>query len=74
VIIGSSVTYDSRIVAWHDQQPYLNAVISLEEDPVIHFHSNLPGVPVHDVPVGAAVIVDFIEVTPGQLIPEWKLA
>ena len=39
----------------------------------INFYSNLPGVPVREVPVGAAVEVIFEEVAPGQLIHEWKL-
>jgi len=50
-----------------------NAVIKLEEDNAIQFYSNLPGVPVGQVPVGATVEVDFIEVEGGQLIPEWKI-
>ena len=42
-IVGYSVTHDSRTIAWHPEQPFVNAIISLEEDPVINFHSNLPG-------------------------------
>ena len=72
-IVGYSVTYDSRIMAWQEEQPFNNAVVALEEDPVINFHSNLPGVPVDEVPVGATVEVDFIEVSSDQLIPEWKI-
>ena len=72
-IVGYSVTYDSRSIAWQEAQPFNNAIVALEEDPAINFHSNLPGVPVNEVPVGATVEVDFIEVTPGQLIPEWKV-
>ncbi len=72
-IVGYSVTYDSRIRAWHPEQPFNNAVIALEEDPVINFLSNLPGVPADEVPVGSTVEVDFIEVSPDQLIPEWKI-
>ena len=67
------MTYDSRIVAWQDEQPFNNAVVALEEDPLINFHSKLPGVPVDEIPVGAKVEVDFIEVSPDQLIPEWKI-
>ena len=49
------------------------AVITLDDDPGINFYSNLAGTPVKEVPVGAAVEVTFEEVTPGQLIHEWKL-
>ncbi|MQG21467.1 MAG: hypothetical protein FI725_05670 [SAR202 cluster bacterium] len=72
-IVGYSVTYESRIQAWHPEQPFNNVIIALEEDPVINFHSNLPGVPVDEVPVGATVEVEFLEVTDGQLIPEWRV-
>ena len=72
-ILGYSVTYDSRIQAWHPEQPFNNAVIALEEDPAIKFHSNLPGVPADEVPVGAKVQVEFLEVSPGRLIPEWRI-
>lgn len=68
-----SITYDSRIVAWQAVQPYNSAVIQLEDDPAIQFFSTLPGVPLDEVPVGAKVEVDWLEVEPGQLIPEWKL-
>jgi hypothetical protein len=30
-------------------------------------------VPVDEVPVGAKVQVEWLEVTPGQLIPEWRI-
>ena len=72
-IVGYSITYDSRIMAWQEEQPFNNAVVALEEDPEINFFSNLPGVPVGEVPVGATVEVDFIEVSDDQLIPEWKV-
>ena len=60
-------------MAWHEEQPFNNAVISLEEYPEINFYSNLPGIPVSEVPVGATVEVDFIAVSDDQLIPEWKV-
>jgi len=72
-INGYCVMYDSRIVPLRDDQPYNIAVIELEEDPVIKFLSHLPGVPVEEVPVGAKVEVDFQEVSPDQLIHEWRV-
>ena len=73
VIHDYSITYDSRIMAWHPEQPFNNVVVALEEDRAIKFFSNLPGVPVDEVPLGSKVEVEFIEVTPGQLIPEWRV-
>ena len=67
------MTHQSRIQAWQEDQPYNNAVITLEEDPAIQFFSNLPGVPVDQIPVGAKVQVEFLEVEPGRLIPEWRV-
>jgi len=54
-------------------QPFNLALITLDDDPRVNFFSNLPGVPVREVPVGAAVEVMFEEVGPGQLINEWRL-
>ena len=72
-IHGYAVTNDSRIKAWQPEQPFNCAVIELEEDPAIKFLSNLPGVPVDQVTVGASVHVEFLEVEPGRLIPEWRV-
>ena len=54
-------------------QPFNLAVITLDDDPRVNFFSNLPGIPVKQVPVGAPVEVMFEEVAPGQLINEWRL-
>jgi uncharacterized OB-fold protein len=72
-INGYCVMYDTRIVPLQADQPFNLAVIELAEDPAIKFLSSLPGVPVDEVPVGAAVEVDFQEVGPGQLIHEWRV-
>ena len=72
-IHGYAVTNDTRIMAWAPDQPFNSAVIELEEDPAIKFFSNLPGIPVDNVPVGATVQVVFEEVAPGRMIPEWKV-
>lgn len=67
------VVEDGRLARRIPDQPYNIALITLDEDPGINFYSNLPGVPVDKVPVGAQVEVMFEEVAPGQLIHEWKL-
>lgn len=67
------VIEDGRLARRIPDQPYNLALITLDEDPGINFYSNLPGVPVDRVPVGAAVEVIFEEVAPGQLIHEWRL-
>ena len=41
-------------------------MVTLDQHPGISFYSNLPGTPVHQVPVGAAVEVIFEEVAPAN--------
>ena len=72
-IVGYSVTYDTRLRMWSPDQPFNNVIVALEEDPVINFHSNLPGAPVNEIPVGAKVQVYFLELEPGIKIPEWRV-
>ena len=67
------VIEDGRLDRRMPDQPYNLALVTLDEDPGINFYSNLPGTPVYDVPVGAAVEVVFEEVAPGQLIHEWQV-
>lgn len=67
------VIEDGRLDRRIPDQPYNMAVVTLDQDPGINFYSNLPGVPVDEVPVGAAVEVMFEEVAPGQLIHEWRV-
>ena len=67
------VIEDGRLQRRMADQPYNLALITLDEDQGINFYSNLPGIPVDDVPVGAAVEVMFEEVAPGQMIHEWRV-
>ncbi len=75
LIHSNSVIYDNTVALRIPDQPFNLAVIELEEDPEITFVSNLPGVPLDEVPIGAAVTVFFEETeATGQKIPEWRLA
>ena len=67
------VIEDGRLDRRMPDQPYNLALVTLEEDPGINFYANLPGTPVDQVPVGAAVEVVFERVAPGQLIHEWRV-
>ncbi len=69
------VVYDTPIAELQEDQPYNVAVIELEEDPGINMLSHLPGVPVDEVPIGAAVqaIFEATQAT-GQKVIEWQLA
>jgi len=66
--------YDSRIRIMQEGQPFPVALVQLEEDSDILMCANLPGTPPDEVPLGAAVQVEF-EITPttGQKVPEWRV-
>jgi len=75
-IHGFCIMHDSRIRLLQEDQPFIIAVIELEDAPEIKMFSHLPGTPVDDnVPVGATVKVEY-EVTPGtgQKVAEWRVA
>ena len=72
-IYNYGVVHDCPIRLLQDDQPFNVAVIMLDDDPGIQMYSHLPGTPVDDVPVGAAVEVVFEESANGQKIPEWKV-
>ena len=64
---------DGRIERRKPDQPYNLAVVTLDENPLINFYSNLPGTPPYHDAEGAPVEVVFEEVAPGQLIHEWRV-
>jgi uncharacterized OB-fold protein len=74
-IYSYGVVYDTPIVTLQANQPFNLATIQLDDDPAINMLSHLPGAPIDNVPIGAAVTVVF-ETTPetGQKVPEWRLA
>jgi hypothetical protein len=73
-IASRVVVHDTPISSLIPDQPFNVASITLDEEPEITMYSHLPGVPVDQVPIGAAVEVIF-EVTPatGQKVPEWRI-
>ncbi|MEE8443127.1 MAG: OB-fold domain-containing protein [Dehalococcoidia bacterium] len=74
-IHGYCIMSDSRIKLLQADQPFIIAVIELEDAPEIKMFSHLPGTPVDDnVPVGANVQVEFQE-TEGtdQKVAEWRV-
>ena len=73
-IHGYCVMHDSRVRLLQERQPFNIAIIELAENPEIKFFSHLPGTPPDEVPVGAAVNVEFEETVTGQLVPEWRVA
>ena len=72
-IYNYGVVYDCPFRLLHEDQPFNLVVITLDDDPGIQMYSHLPGTPVDDVPVGAAVEVIFEETANGQKVPEWRV-
>ena len=72
-IYNYGVVYDCPVRLLQQDQPFNLAVITLDEDPGIQMYSHLPGTPVDDVPVGAAVEVIFEDTANGQKVPEWRV-
>src|SRR6266849_2125564 len=58
-IYSYGVMHDCRIRVLQADQPFNLAIVQLDEDPGIKMYSHLPGTPVDEVPVGAAVRVEF---------------
>ena len=74
-IYSFSVVYDSPVALLQADQPYNVAVVALDDDPGIKMLSHLPGTPVDEVPIGAAVEVVFEPTQEtGQKVAEWKIA
>ncbi len=72
-IYNYCVVYDCPIASLQEDQPFNLAVVTLDEDPGIQMYSWLPGTPVDDVPIGAAVEVMFEATANGQMAPEWRV-
>ena len=73
-IISRVVVHDTPTSSLIPGQPFNVAAIALDEEPEVIMLSHLPGTPVDQVPIGAAVEVIF-ETTPatGQKVPEWRV-
>jgi len=72
-IYSYAVVHDSPVRLLQADQPFNVAVITLDDDPAIQMYSHLPGTPVGEVPVGAAVELLFEATANGQKAPEWRV-
>ena len=68
-----AVVHDSPVRLLQSEQPFNVAVVTLAEDAGIQLYSHLPGTPVDEVPLGAAVEVIFEATANGQRVPEWRV-
>ena len=65
---------DSHMPVRAQDQPFPLALVTLDEDPLINFFSNLPGTKAREDHIGKAVTVIYEELPDGSLIHEWQLA
>ena len=72
-IYNYGVVHDCPIRLLQDDQPFNVAVVMLDDDPGIQMYAHLPGTPVDEVPVRAAVEVVFEATANGQKVPEWRV-
>jgi len=69
-----TITYDARQPAFEAIQPYTVAIVELVEQKGLFMLSNVPGTPADEIRIGLAVVVDFEEIVPGRLIPQFRAA
>ena len=74
VIYSWQVMHDTRVVLMQDYQPFVIAVVESEESPDVWFLTNLPGSEPGQFAIGDPVVVEFEEVLPGTLLPQFRIA
>jgi uncharacterized protein len=74
-IYSYTVVHDTPVATLKADVPYNVAVVEIEGANGVNMVAHLRGVPVDEVPIGAAVEVEF-EPTPatGQKVPVWRIA
>lgn len=68
------VVRDQRLPAFDNLVPYTVATVTLDDRPGIFLVSNIPGTPIDQVRSGMPVSVDFEEIAPGVIIPQFRAA
>jgi uncharacterized OB-fold protein len=73
-IYSYGVVYDTPIATLQSDMPFNVAVVDLDECPGVNMLTYLPGTPVDEVEIGAAVDVLFVTIaSTGQKVPEWRV-
>ncbi len=69
-----SIARDTRLQSFAERLPYALASVELEEAPGVILLSNIPGVDLEELFIGMPVEVDFDEIAPGRLVPQFRPA
>jgi hypothetical protein len=72
-IYSWQVMHDTRVRLMQEYQPMVIAVVEAEESPDVWLLTNLPGSEPGQFDIGDPVEVEFEEVAPGKLIPQFRL-
>jgi uncharacterized OB-fold protein len=70
VLYTYSVVRQNDLAPFADRVPYVPAMVDLEEGP--RMTTELIGVPIEDVRIGAALSVEFVERAPGIAAPVFR--
>lgn len=73
-VYSYSIVRDQRLPAFDDLMPYIVAEVRLHDAPGVRLLSNLPGTAIDDVHCGMEVEVDFEEIAPDVVIPQFRKA
>ena len=72
-IYSWQVMHDTRVKLMQEYQPFIIAIIEIEESSDILHLTNLPGSSIGEFEIGDPVEVDFEEIRPGKFIPQFRM-
>lgn len=72
-IYSWQVMHDTRIGLMQEYQPFVIAVIEVDESPDVWFLTNLPGSQVGEFQIGDPVEVEYEEIRPGKFLPQFRV-
>ncbi len=67
-----AIARDTRLASFTDRLPYALASVELEEDAGVLLLSNVPGAALDELYIGMPVQVEFEQIAPGQLLPQFR--
>jgi uncharacterized OB-fold protein len=66
-----SVMHQKSVAGFEEAVPYITALVELEEQPMLLFVTNLPGLDPRDVRIGLPVTVTFEPLAEGIALPQF---
>ena len=72
-IYSLQVMHDTRVRLLQEYQPFLIAVVEVEESPDVWLLTDLPGSTPGQAKIGDPVEVEFEEIAPGTFLPQFRV-